>query len=62
LSETLNHATEALVFQLFGVANVKFDSLEEIFNPLNSGVFSLNAQKDTLVKKGMSEAFCQDLL
>jgi hypothetical protein len=60
-SSALNNATEVVIAERLGIEGIRLDNLEQIYNPANSGVFSILENRDNFVRKGMGQELADEL-
>lgn len=51
----LNQEAAKIILDRFGIKNVALDNLEQLYNPLNSGLPSMQETRRHLIQRGMTE-------
>ena len=49
------------MLERFGIAGVGLDNLEEVYNPIRSGLFSMSENRANLIQKGMTAHLAETL-
>jgi hypothetical protein len=57
----MNELAGQIIREGCGVENVTWDNMEQVYNPINSGVASLAKQRVKLISQGMSVKMADDL-
>lgn len=57
----MNEETEKVVRERLGISGIKLDEIEEIYNPVRTGLGTMTATRSYLIKKGMSSEFADSL-
>jgi hypothetical protein len=57
----LNGETQRSVLQRFGIKGVSLDNIEQVYNPLISGISSMHATRTFLISKGMTNELADNL-
>lgn len=49
------------MLERFGIKGVNLDNIEQVYNPVNTGIASMSATRTFLIQKGMSEELADSL-
>lgn len=52
----MNEATQQIFLKRYGIAGVTLDEMEQVYNPIVSGIGSMQETREFLVSRGMSTA------
>jgi len=59
--ESINQEASRAVLERFGIKGVNLDNIEQVYNPVNTGIASMSATRTFLIQKGMSEELADSL-
>lgn len=59
--ESINQEASRAVLERFGIKGVNLDNIEQVYNPVKTGITSMSATRTFLIQKGMSEELADSL-
>lgn len=59
--EAINQEASRNVLERFGIKGVNLNNIEQVYNPVNTGIASMQDTRTFLIQKGMSEELADNL-